>query len=68
MEFEELYARMAQKYEALAGFAPDDASDAGIRLRVLAGEIYSALCALETVRGASFPQTAVGEALDLHAG
>ncbi len=68
MEFEELYARMAQKYEALAGFAPDDASDAGIRLRVLAGEIYSALCALETVRGASFPQTAAGEALDLHAG
>ena len=68
MKFEEIYARMAQKYEALAGFVPDDASDAGIRLRVLAGEIYTALCALETVRGASFPQTATGEALDLHAG
>ncbi|MGN0478869.1 MAG: baseplate J/gp47 family protein [Hominenteromicrobium sp.] len=68
MNFEEIYARMAQTYASLAGFEPDDASDAGIRLRVLAGEIYTALCALETVRDAAFPQTAAGEALDLHAG
>ena len=63
MTYEEIRARMAAEYAAQAGFAPDDASDAGIRIRVLAGEIYTALCMLETVRAASFPQTASGEAL-----
>ena len=67
MTYEEIRARMAAEYAAQAGFAPDDASDAGIRIRVLAGEIYTALCMLETVRAASFPQTASGEALELHA-
>ena len=60
MTYEEIRARMAAEYAAQAGFAPDDASDAGIRIRVLAGEIYTALCMLETVRAASFPQTACG--------
>lgn len=68
MEFEEIYARMASQYEQMAGFRPDDASDAGIRLKVLAGEIYTALCAVEAMRDDSFPQTAAGACLDLHAG
>lgn len=67
MTYEEIRARMAAEYEKLAGFAPDDASDAGIRIRVLAGEIYTALCALEAVKADAFPQTAAGEALELHA-
>lgn len=67
MSFEEICARMAEEYEALAGFAPDDASDAGIRIRVLAGEIYAALHRLEAIKAESFPQTAQGEALELHA-
>ncbi len=67
MEFEEIYQQMADKYAELAGFLPDDASDAGIRLRVLAGEIYAALCQIENVRRISFPQTAAGEALEMHA-
>lgn len=67
MTYEEIRARMAAEYETLAGFAPDDAADAGIRIRVLAGEIYTALCALEAVKADAFPQTAAGEALELHA-
>ena len=67
MTYEEIRARMAAEYEAQAGFAPDDASDAGIRIRVLAGEIYTALRMLEVVKDEAFPQTASGEALELHA-
>ena len=67
MTYEEIRARMAAEYEAQAGFAPDDASDAGIRIRVLAGEIYTALRMLEAVKDEAFPQTASGEALELHA-
>lgn len=67
MTYEEIRARMAAEYEAQAGFAPDDASDAGIRIRVLAGEIYTALRMLEAVKDEAFPQTALGEALELHA-
>lgn len=68
MTFDKICSCMAAEYEALAGFAPEDASDAGIRLKVVAGEIYAALCRLEAVRTAAFPQTASGEELDLHAG
>ena len=67
MTYEEIRARMAAEYEAQAGFAPDDASDAGIRIRVLAGEIYTALRMLEAVKDEAFPQTASGKALELHA-
>lgn len=67
MTFEEICSRMAAEYEAMAGFAPEDASDAGIRIKVLAGEIYTALCMLEAVKTAAFPQTASGAELDLHA-
>ena len=56
MTYEEIRARMAAEYEAQAGFAPDDASDAGIRIRVLAGEIYTALRMLEAVKDEAFPR------------
>lgn len=68
MTFEEIYARMAAAYEAESGMDPADASDAGIRLKVLAGEIYTAMCMLDGVRREAFPQTAEGRALELHAG
>lgn len=68
MTFDEIYGRMAAAYAEEAGFNPEDASDIALRLRVLAAEIYTALCEVETVRAAAFPQTASGEALDLHAG
>ena len=68
MTFDAIYDRMAAAYAAQAGYRPEDASDAGIRLKVLAGEIYAALCSLRTVEAEAFPQTTSGAALDLHAG
>ena len=67
MTFEEICAHMAAEYEKLAGFKPEDAGDAGIRIKVLAGEIYTALCAAESLKLSCFPQTAAGVALDKHA-
>ena len=67
MKFEEIYAHMAEEYKTLAGVEPEDAADVSIRLKVLAGELYTVLCAAESLKLNCFPQTAVGEALDLHA-
>lgn len=67
MKFEEIYAHMAKEYKTLAGVEPEDAADVSIRLKVLAGELYTVLCAAESLKLNCFPQTAAGEALDLHA-
>lgn len=67
MKFEEIYAHMAAEYKTLAGVEPEDAADISIRLKVLAGELYTVLCAAESLKLNCFPQTAAGEALDLHA-
>ena len=64
---EEIYAHMAKEYKTLAGVEPEDAADISIRLKVLAGELYTVLCAAESLKLNCFPQTAAGEALDLHA-
>ena len=39
--YNEILERMKENFLELSGFLPDDASDLGIRLRVLAGEIFS---------------------------
>ena len=67
MKFEEIYTHMAAEYKTLAGVEPEDAADVSIRLKVLAGELYTVLCAAESLKLNCFPQTAAGEALDLHA-
>ena len=67
VKFEEIYAHMAKEYKTLAGVEPEDAADVSIRLKVLAGELYTVLCAAESLKLNCFPQTAAGEALDLHA-
>ena len=64
MKFEEIYAHMAAEYKTLAGVEPEDAADISIRLKVLAGELYTVLCAAESLKLNCFPQTAAGEALD----
>ena len=58
---------MRETFSDKAGFSPDDASDIGIRLKVLAGEIYSACSQAEFLKRQAFPQTAEGDFLDLHA-
>ncbi len=66
-DYAEILARMQEKYRELAGGEADDASDIGIRLKVLAGEAARLAQRLENLEKQAFPQTADGEALTLHA-
>lgn len=65
--YEQIYSRMKERYEEKTGAKIDEASDLGIRFSVLASEVYSILCGCEWIKRQMFPDTAVGEALDLHA-
>lgn len=65
--YEEIYLRMKKKYEEKTGIIPDDASDTGLRFSVIASEVYSLLCACDWLKRQMFADTAVGEALDMHA-
>ena len=59
--------RMKDKYKELSGFDADEASDIGIRLKILAGELFSMGSNIEWLKRQSFPNTAEGTQLDLHA-
>lgn len=59
--------RMQTDFQNLAGFSPDDASDIGIRLKILAGEMFSLYSELDYIKNQMFVQTATGENLDNHA-
>lgn len=65
--YEEILGRMQTKFAELAGYPADDASDIGIRLRVLAGEVYSLTAAMDWLERQAFAQTAAGETLELRA-
>lgn len=65
--YEEILSRMQEKFAELAGYPADEASDIGIRLRVLAGEIYSLTASMNWLEQQLFAQTAQGELLDLRA-
>ena len=65
--YEEILGRMTDTFSEQAGFVPDRASDIGMRLRVLAGEIHGLLGELDWLHRQSFPQSAVGQELDYHA-
>ena len=65
--YSELLARMKDKFTQESGLDADEAGDIGIRLRVLAGELYSLNTELDWIRRQMFPNTATGEQLDLHA-
>lgn len=58
---------MNDKFAELAGYSPDDASDVGIRMKVLAGEIYTINCAVDWLKRQTFYQTAEGSELELRA-
>ena len=63
--YESILSRMQDRFQELAGFPADDASDIGIRLKVLAGELFSACTNLDWLKRQVFPQTAQGIQLDL---
>ena len=65
--YESILSRMQDRFQELAGFPADDASDIGIRLKVLAGELFSACTNLDWLKRQVFPQTAQGIQLDYHA-
>lgn len=65
--YNEILTRMQDKFLELAGFSPDNASDIGIRLKVLASEIFSAGTHMEWLKNQMFAQTATGVQLDYHA-
>lgn len=65
--YEEILVRMQDEFKSLAGFQANDASDIGIRLKVLAGEIFSLMLNLDWIKKEMFPQTASDIQLDYHA-
>ena len=65
--YENTFQRMADKFTELAGYAPDDASDIGIRMKVLAGEVCSLANAIDWLKEQTFAQSATGERLELRA-
>ena len=65
--YEEILNSMKEKYENLTGSVVCEESDIGIRMRVLGGEIYSALQNAEWLKRQMFPDTAEGDYLEEHA-
>lgn len=65
--YDDILARMAEKYREISGNTPAEASDIYVRLQVLAGELYSAYMTMEWLKRQMFVPTAGEEYLDLHA-
>ncbi len=65
--YDTVLQRMQDEFRELSGFNADDASDIGIRLRILAGEMYSLWSGLEWLKRQAFPSTAEGAQLEEHA-
>lgn len=66
--YDEIRKSMEDEYRRLSGNEPADASDIGIRLKVLAGEIFSLYASLEWLKNQIYPETASGEFLERHCG
>lgn len=65
--YDSIVENMKADFLEKTGYLPDEASDIGIRIRVLAGELYNINTYLEWIKRQVFPQTAEGEYLDYHA-
>ncbi len=62
--YDEILERMKGKFAELSGTSINDDSDVGIRLKVLAGEVFSLQNNVEWLKNQMFAQTAVGEQLE----
>ena len=67
VSYDEILSRMEKAYEEKTDVIPDENSDTGIRLRLLAGEIFNMGTELEWFKRQMFPSTATGKYLDYHA-
>ncbi len=65
--YESILQDMTGRYRELTGDDPAGVSDIGIRLKVLAGEIYSLRVQADWLKQQVFFETAAGEMLDRHA-
>ncbi|MCH5299912.1 MAG: baseplate J/gp47 family protein [Ruminococcus sp.] len=64
--YDEIYNRMLNDYNTRTNNYPSDSSDVAIRLKVLAGEIFSSYMNLEFIKKQMFLTTATGEYIDYH--
>lgn len=64
--FEAIYSRMLNNYNNITGNYPSEASDTAIKLKLLAGEIFSCQMNLDFVKRQAFLESATGEYLDYH--
>ncbi|MFY9198953.1 MAG: baseplate J/gp47 family protein [Acutalibacteraceae bacterium] len=67
LTYDEILGQMKEKFRQESGFEADDASDIGIRLRLLAGQLYSQSADISFISRQVFLQSATGEYLDMHA-
>lgn len=67
VSYQSILSTMQDRYTSLAGFSPNDASDIGIRLKVLAEQVWSLYQNIQLSVSRAFPQTADGVWLERHA-
>ncbi len=65
--YEEIYAAMEEAFVRRAGYAPDEASDLGIRMGALAAQLEEQAQKIEELSRQAYPETATGLYLDRHA-
>ena len=66
-DFNTISENMKEHFRSLTGINADDASDVGIRLKIVAGQLFALYSKCDWLLRQAFPQTASGEYLDLHA-
>lgn len=64
--YEDILGEMEEAYERESGHRAEDVSDTGLRIRVLAGELYRLHAKLAWLERQAFPHTATGEWLGRH--
>ena len=65
--YDEILERMENKYFELTGHEAAECGDIGIRLRLLAGELYSLGSNMDWLKRQMYFTTATGEQLDMYA-
>lgn len=66
-EYNDILNEMKEKYNELSGAEAYENSDIGLRLRVMAGELYALYARLDYIEKQSFLESATGEYLERHA-
>ena len=66
VDYNEILSTMENAYKEKAGFLPDEYSDQGIKMRILAGELFNFSSELDFFERQMFPTTATGKYLDYH--